>query len=182
MQYCSKSTVFLQVCALLAAFALMPASSAAKKDETRIAVVNVQRAILMTEKAKQKLEELQKQPDFKNNLESIDSMKIEYEAMVEKYKKDRAVMSEEKREEEERRILDKQQDMKYIASKLQQLEKDYIASVTQESGDSLQAVLQKIVEEEKIGLLLRRDAPAIMHADSSYDITELVVERLNAIR
>lgn len=181
MQYRSKTTVFLQVCALLVAVALTPINALAS-DESRIAVVNVQRAILMTEKAKQKLDELQKQPDFKNNLESIDSMKIEYEAMVEKYKKDRAVMSEEKREEEERRIVDKQQDMKYIASKLQQIEKDYIASVTQEFGDSLQAVLQKIVEEEKIGLLLRRDAPAIMHADSSYDITELVVERLNAIR
>jgi len=181
MQQSRKTTVFLQVCALLATIVLAPLNAVAS-EESRIAVVNVQRAILMTEKAKQKLDELQKQPDFKSNLESIESMKVELESMVEKYKKDRAVMSEEKREEEERRILDKQQDMKYIASKLQQLEKDYVASVTQEFGDGLQAALQKIVEKENIGLLLRRDAPAVMHADSSYDITELVVERLNAIR
>jgi len=157
-------------------------SAAIAKEESRIAVIDVQGAILMTEKAKQKLEELQSQSDFKTNFESIESLKSEYEAMVEKYKKDRAVMSAEKREEEERRILDKQQDMKYIASKLQQLQKEAGESIMREFSGSLQEVLQKVVEENNIGLLLRADTPAVMHVGNAYDITELVVERLNAVR
>ncbi len=161
---------------------LVQSVPASAEDKGRIAVVDIQRAILLTEKARAKLEDLKKQADFKANLESIESLQKEYETMVEKYTKDRAVMSAEKREEEERRILDKQQDMKYVASKLQQAEKEYVQSVVQEFGGSTEEVLKNIVKEQNIGLLLRSDGRAVLHADESYDITEQVVERLNAIR
>lgn len=181
MMYQFRNSIKAFQTALLVVVALC-SSAGVLAEESRIAVIDVQGAILMTEKAKQKLEELQKQPDFKNNLESIESLKTEYEGMVEKYTKDRAVMSAEKRAEQERQILDKQQDIKYIASKLQQLEKEYVESVMQEFGGGVQEVLAKIVEEKDIGLLLRKDSRAVMHAGGSYDITGLVVERLNAIR
>ena len=176
-----KIVIACQAVVVLMALTLVSVAGAAE-DDSRIAVVDIQRAILLTEKAKQKLEELKNQADFKANFERIESLKTEYETMVEKYTKDRAVMSAEKREEEERRILDKQQDMKYVASKLQQAEKEYVQSVMQDFGSSTEKVLQNIVKEQNIGLLLRSDSRAVMHADISYDITEQVVERLNAIR
>lgn len=154
----------------------------AQGDASKIAVVDVQRAVLQTEKAQTKLKELEQQPDYKTNFENFKALEAEYKKMIENYEKERAVMSAEKRDEEERRILDKQQDIKYIASKLQQTQKEYVEQIMQEQGAGIQTVLQNLVGEQGIGLLLRSEARAILHADESYDISDQLTERLNAIK
>jgi len=152
------------------------------EEALKIAVVDIQRAVLQTEKAKAQLESLKEQKDFKENLESIEALEKEYKSAVEKYQKDRAIMSAEKREEEERRILDKQQDIKYIANKLQQAQKAWGDKVMQELGPDMQKVLQALIKEQNIGLLLRADAPAVISAGGAFDISATVTERLNAIK
>ena len=103
--------------------------------------------------------------------------------MVETYQKDRAVMSAEKRGDEEKRIIDKQKDLQYIAGKLQQAQQDLIERAMDEQAEAVKRVLQNLVEEQSIGMLLRADAGGIvMHADRSYDISAQVTERLNQIK
>lgn len=161
---------------------LLNVATAVADEAGKIAVIDVQRAVLQTEKAKVKLEELKQQADFKANLESIGELEKEYKAMVESYQKERAVMSAEKREEEERRIIDKQQDMKYVAGKIQQSQKEWGDKVLRELGTDMQTVIEGLIKEQKIGLLLRADSGVIVHAGASFDISDQVTERLNAIK
>ncbi len=149
---------------------------------SKISVVDIRRAVLQTEKAQARLEELKNQADFKANIESIEGLEKEYKALLEAYKKDRAVMSAEKKLEEEKLIIDKRKDLEYINTKLQQAQKEWAAEVMENLGQSLSTVLENLVKEQNIGLLLRMDSGAVMVADDSYDISAQVTERLNQIR
>ena len=161
---------------------VMPLASQADNGDSKIAVVDIKRAVLQTVQAQKKLDQLKKQADFKGNMKEIEGLEKEYKKMLERYQKDRAVMSAEKREKEERSILEKQQDIKYVASKLQQTQKEFLDGLLQERAADTQQVLEGLVKEQNIGLLLRADAVAVMHADASYDISDQVTERLNAIK
>lgn len=149
---------------------------------SKIAVVDVRIAVLQTELAQAQLAELKKQDDFKNNLASIEGLETELKAMVETYQKDRAVMSAQKREEEEKRIVEKQKDRNYVATKLQQAQKEWAERSMEEQAQNLTRVLQNLVEEQGIGMLMRADTGVVLHADSSYDISAQVTERLNQIK
>lgn len=157
-------------------------SEDAPAASSKIAVVDVRIAVLQTELAQSQFADLKKQDDFKNNMESIESLEVELKAMVETYQKDRAVMSAQKREEEEKRIVEKQKDRNYIASKLQQAQKDWAEQSMEAQAQNLTRVLQNLVEEQGIGMLIRADTGVVLHADSSFDISAQVTERLNQIK
>ena len=157
-------------------------SEDAPAASSKIAVVDVRIAVLQTELAQSQFAELKKQDDFKNNMESIESLEVELKAMVETYQKDRAVMSAQKREEEEKRIVEKQKDRNYIASKLQQAQKDWAEQSMESQAQNLTRVLQNLVDEQGIGMLIRADTGVVLHADSSFDISAQVTERLNQIK
>ena len=90
----------------------MPQVSGETKD-SGIAVVNLQLAVLQTEVAQKRLKELEEESDFKN-IEEAESLEIELKELIETYQKERAVMSAQKRAEEEKRFREKQQDLNYI--------------------------------------------------------------------
>lgn len=148
----------------------------------KIAVVDVRIAVLQTEKAQAQFAELKKQDDFKNNMDTIKTLEEELKKMVEAYQKDRAVMSASKREDEEKRIVEKQKDRNYIAGKLQQAQKEWAERSMEEQSQNLQRVLQNLVTEQAIGMLIRADTGVVLHADDSYNISAQVTERLNQIK
>ncbi len=169
---------------LTISFTLILFSVIAIADQsTKIAVVDLQRAVFQTDSAKKKLETLKQEEDMKQNIEEAEKLEAEYKKMVEAYQKNLATMSEEKRAEEERRLLEKQNDMKYLGSKLQQASKELSEDIFKEFSSIAQKVLVDIVKEKNIGLLLRTDvAPVVLHADDYYDITNQVTEKLNAVK
>ena len=151
-------------------------------EADKIAVVDVQLAVLQTEVAQAQLSELKEQDDFKKNLQEVSDIEAELKAMVESYQKDRAVMSAQKRAEEEKRILQRQKDGNYIATKLQQSRKEWAEMAMEAQAKNLTLVLQNLVEEQGIGLLLRADGGVVLHAGPRYDISLQVTERLNQIK
>ena len=173
---------FAQVVACIALLLMSSSLTAEEAVTSKIAVVDVRIAVLQTELAQSQFADLKKQDDFKSNMESIESLEAELKAMVETYQKDRAVMSAQKREEEEKRIVEKQKDRNYIASKLQQAQKEWAERAMENQAQNLTRVLQNLVEEQGIGMLIRADTGVVLHADSSYDISAQVTERLNQIK
>lgn len=167
---------------LLAALIVAPLSAQAQEKASKIAVVDVRIAVLQTEKAQAQFEELKKQSDFKKNLDDVEKIEADLKSMVEAYQKDRAVMSAEKRADEEKRIIEKQKDRNYIASKLQDAQKQWAERAMDEQAQGLTRVLKNLVEEQGIGMLIRADTGVVLHADDSYDISAQVTERLNQIK
>lgn len=161
---------------LVAVLALLMASCVFA--DGKIAVVDPQRAILDTDIAKQKLQALRQDPDYVENKKQLEQIQKEGQALVQKLKKDGSVMSDDQRTELEHRIQEKQSDLKHVASKLQAAEQDLARELIGQMRDQTRTIIAGLIKSEGIGLLL--DAQAAIHADTSYDITAQVTEKLNA--
>ena len=148
-------------------------------DQGKIAVVDVQGAILATDVAQKRLAEVRGQDDYKADKAEYDRLKSEFEELVKKYQKDAAVMSPEQQEAARTKLSSKQADLEHVTGKLQQTEQAAGQALLQEMAPKVQEVLRDIITQDEIGLLLQRNA--IIHAEAGYSITAKVTDKLNQL-
>jgi outer membrane protein len=147
--------------------------------EGKIAVVDVQGAILQTDVAQKRIGEIRNQDEFKKNKAEYDRLKAEGEALLKKFQKDAAVMSQEQKVEAQNKLGSMQDDLDHVTGKLQQTEQAAGQALLQEMAPKVQEVLREIIEKDGIGLLLQRNA--VIHAEPSYSITAQVTDKLNQL-
>lgn len=146
----------------------------------KIAVLDIQSAILNTDVAQERLKALRNEPDFKDNRKDLESLKKEHDKMVEKLKKDLAVLSAEQKQAKSQRISEKRADIEHVARKLQAAEQQLVQEVVQELAPKMQEVVGELIKNEQIGLLL--DRKATLHVDNAFNITAKVTDKLNKAR
>lgn len=160
---------------LLAATALtLPALGWA---QGKIAVVDLQEAILQSDAAQQALEQVRSQPDYSEDKQEFDSIQGELESLVQEFQKDAAVMSQEQQMAARKRLASKQADLEHVTGKLQQAEQQAGQAILRQMSGEVQEILRDLIQSEGIGLLLQRQA--VIHADPGYSITSKVTDRLN---
>lgn len=164
-----KGKIFI-ILALLAA----PLSVLA---QGKIAVVNLEEAILQTDEAQERLEGLQKQGDYAADKNEFDRIKNEREDLIAELQKDIAVMSAEQQQGARKKLANKEADLQHLAGKLQKAEREIGAALLQEMTPKVQVVLRDLIQTEGIGLLLQRSA--VIHADAGFSITAKVTDKLN---
>jgi outer membrane protein len=147
--------------------------------EGKIAVVDVQGAILQTDIAQKRLAEVRDKAEYKKNKAEFDRLKSEGEALLKTAQKDAAVMSEEQKKAAQKKLGSMQEDLDHVVGKLQQAEQAAGQALLQEMAPKVQEVLRDIIKQEGIGLLLTRNA--VVHAEESYSITAKVTEKLNQL-
>lgn len=145
--------------------------------EGKIAVLDAQQAILNTDEAQKKLKEFREQPSIAENVKEIEKLQKEFKAAVEDFQKNSAVMSAAQKEEERKKITEKQSDIEHVARKLKASEQEMGQMLLQEFSPKLNEAVSAIIKSEGIGLLLNRQA--VMHLDSSFSITAKVTDKLN---
>lgn len=143
----------------------------------KIAVVDVQAAILQTDIAQKRIAEVRGQEEYKKNKAEYDRLQTEGEALLKQYQKDAAVMSQEQKAAAEKKLNSMQEDLDHVTSKLQQAEQTAGQALLQELAPKVQEVLREIIEQDGIGLLLQRNS--VIHAEASYKITDKVTDKLN---
>jgi outer membrane protein len=143
----------------------------------RIAVVNLEEAILQTDEAQQRLNDMRDDPDFKADKAELDRLQAEREALIKDVQNNMAVMSAEEQQAARKRLANKNADLEHVLRKLQQAEQELGQRLLQEMTPKVQAVLRGLIESEGIGLLLQRTA--VIHADNGYSITAKVTDKLN---
>ena len=143
----------------------------------KIAVVNLQEAILQTDLAQKRLAEVRGQEDYKADKAEFDRLKKEFEELATKFQKDAAVMSQEQQLAARKKLASKQADLEHVTGKLQQAEQLAGQSLLQEMSPKVQQVLRELITSEGIGLLLQQQA--VIHADAGYSITAKVTDKLN---
>lgn len=143
----------------------------------RIAVFDLEAAVLNTDVAKQRLNALRNQKEFKNNVADLEQVRKDYEKLVEQFQKDLEILSAEQRQLAKNKIDTKRADGEHLARKIEAAQQQEVQTIMGEVGPKLQKLLPEIIKEENIGLLL--PAKAVMHADASYNITAKVADKLN---
>ena len=145
----------------------------------RIAVVNLEQAILQTDVAQQRLEEFETNEDFASDKSQFDALRAELDQLVKDFQRDQAAMSEEDQVAARQKMASKQADLEYVAKKLQTLQTQNAQRVMQALAPQAQEVLREIIETDQIGLLLQQQS--VIHADLGYNITAKVSDKMNQL-
>ena len=145
----------------------------------KIAVVNLQQAILQSDRAQQELEAVRSQEDYRSDKKEFDQLKKELDELVQDFQKDAAVMSQEQQLAARKKLASKQSDLEHVAGKLQSAEQETGQALLQQMSPMVQEVLRGLIQTEGIGLLLQRES--VIHADPGYSITAKVTDKLNQL-
>ena len=143
----------------------------------KIAVVNLQEAILQTDLAQKRLAAVRDEADYKADKAEYDRLKGEFDELVRKLQKDMAVMSQDQQIAARKKLAGKQADLEHVTGKLQKAEQAAGQGLLQEMSPKVQEVLRELIATEGIGLLLQRSS--VIHADAGYSITAKVTDKLN---
>jgi outer membrane protein len=166
---------FLKVAVTCAVLALPSVAWA----QGKIAVVNVQEAILQTDLAQKRLAAVRDQDDYKSDKAGYDKLKDEFDQLVRKLQTDMAVMSQEQQKAARQKLATKQGDLEHVTKKLQAAEQSAGQAILQEMSPKVQGVLRDLIATEGIGLLLQNNS--VIHADAGYSITAKVTDKLNQL-
>lgn len=154
----------------------MPMVTAA---QGKIAVVNLEEAILQTDYAQERLAQFEANEDFTADKNEFEGLRKELDGLLEAFQRDQAAMSEDQKVAARQKMQSKNSDIEYVAKKLQAMQQQNAQRVFQELAPKAREVLRDIIATEQIGLLLGQQM--VIHADLSYSITAKVTDKLNQL-
>ena len=163
----------------LLAAALLVTLPAIASAQGRIAVVDLQEAMLQTDYAQQRLSDFEKSEGFDSDKQEFEGLKKELDGLVKDFQRDSAAMSEDQQIAARQKLASKQSDIEYVAKKLQSMQQQNAERVLQELAPKAREVLRDIIATDQIGLLLQQQT--VIHADLSYSITAKVTDKLNQL-
>lgn len=139
----------------------------------KIAVFDVQEAILNTSAAKAEMKAFEGRSDISRMISDAERLKKEMTAL-----RDQLDKGGSKAEDAKKSMDFKQADFELIVRKLNAERQAAGKKLMDDIGPRLEGIVKDIVDEEGIGLLL--DKKAAIHADAAFDITAKVTDKLNA--
>lgn len=145
--------------------------------EGKIAVVNLQEAIMQTDEAQGRLNGLLAQADFATDKAEFDRLKKEHEDVIKQLQNDIAVMSVEQQQAARKKLATKQADIEHVGRKLNTAQQELGQTLLQEMSPKVNAVLRDLIKSEGIGLLLQHNV--VIHSDTSFNVTAKVTDKLN---
>ena len=169
-----KQVVFL-MCLLGLTFQAFAQAKAQKK----VAIINIEQAILTTDMAKGEIKKLEADPEFKKNMDSIKKIQEEGQKLTEQYKKDGSLMSPKEIQALEAKIKAKQGDLEHIGKKVQEARATLMRGLMVQMNEEVTKQVKALIDAENIGLLLPANPQFIIHADPSFDITPKLTQNLN---
>ncbi|QKX18726.1 MULTISPECIES: OmpH family outer membrane protein [Microbulbifer] len=168
---------FVKASAILLAGLLFTGAAVA---QTKVAVVNIQAAIMSTEKASSKINALKTSSEYSQLQNSAESIRSEVQKMAEDAQKNGVTWSEEKKAEHQRKMNFKRSDFETAVKKLRAMEGQAVQDLQKDQLPKAKAVLEELIKERKLDLVL--DATAAVYAGTNANLTEELVKRLNAAK
>jgi outer membrane protein len=167
----------VKVIVLMGSMLAASLAAAQTSGQGKIAVFDMQTAIMRTDVAQKRVKALEAQPDFDNGKKSLEKLRKEYDEMLKQLQKDLAVLSPEQKEAQGKKLESKRSDIEHTGRKLQAAQQEVLQKVMQELDPKFKKVMDDLIKSEHISLLL--DARSTLYFDSAFDITGKVTEQLN---
>ena len=152
-------------------------SMGATAEAAKIVVADQLEALMNTQKAKKMIKVLQQElePDEKQ----LSELKSSIRSLVDKMKKDSAVMSESQKRKMEKELEDKRVDHRYLAQKLQKRLQDAQEEILKELGPAFKEAAEAVVKNGGYDLVLQKQA--VIHAADAIDITAEMTKKFDAM-
>mgnify|MGYP003856668023 FL=1 len=152
--------------------------SALTSADTKIGLIDMRTALFSSEAAKKFTDNMvsqYKQQDLEVRAVGEDGQKLE-----QRLKNDAAIMSDGERNKMASDLEAKIQEYKYLKGKLDKALAAKRQEFLAESKPKLDKVINALVEDEKLDLLLPREA--VLFATEKMDYTAKVIEKLNTLK
>lgn len=160
----------------VAALLMFPFPAAAA-DIAKIGVVDVQKILLTSSVGKLAKASMNKKArEMEANL---NAQKEEIDKLKEELEREALVMSQEKREEREREIRIKINDIKSLKNRYEEELKAIEGKVVRRIQKDVDVIVQEMGKSE--GYLLIISNPVVMYAPAAIDLTDELIERYNKV-
>jgi outer membrane protein len=150
-------------------------ASSAMAAGSKIAVVDMERALFQSEGAKASFKQVEDQ--FGDDLGKIKQLEKDMLASKEKLDKDGAIMSDDEQRKVRNEIKEQQSEFKFFAGKLQQAEQQWRQQFFRANLSRLQDILKALIEAEKVDIVL--NGQAVIHVVPDLDLTKKLLNKLN---
>jgi outer membrane protein len=172
------STRFLAL-ALLATASFGPfAKAQAQAQSTKIAVVDMQRALNETEDGRKAKAQLKKV--FEERQKTLDKQQNDLKTMKESLEKQRDVLSREvlakKFEEYQKAFSELQTTYMEFQRELQSKE----GELTKEIIERMQRIMRRVGQTDGYSLIVERSEGGVVYVPINYDLTDVLIQRYNA--
>jgi outer membrane protein len=162
------------VVATLFAGALSPEIAAAQK----IGVVDMQRALMETEDGRKAKDQLKKL--FEQRQKTLDKQQNELKSLKDSLEKQRDVLSREV-------LAKKLEEYQKAFAELQSTYMDFQRELAAKEGEMtkpilerFQRIVRRVGQAEGYALILERGEAGVVYVPSTYDLTDLLIQRYNA--
>lgn len=160
---------------LSAALLGMIVVAGAQAADTKIAIVDMERALFQSEGAKNSFKQVEEQ--FGDDLVKIKNLEKGIKDDQQKLQKDGAIMSDDEQRKIRNNIKENQSEFQFYAGKLQQAETQWRQQFFRANLPRIQEILKKLIEEEKVDMVL--NGQAVIHVTPELDLTKKLLIKLN---
>ena len=144
---------------------------------TNVVVFDAQQAIMQTNSARQRMEELQKKPEYAKLVAEAEGLKADLASLSKDAESKGLTWSPEQQAEHRKNVEFVQADFKLVVQKIQKEQDDLVKSLLAEGQKMIPEALEKIVKAEAIDIVLQKQAA--IWSNPSVDITAKVIAELN---
>tara|TARA_B100002019_G_scaffold289227_1_gene304399 strand:- start:1008 stop:1532 length:525 start_codon:yes stop_codon:yes gene_type:complete len=140
-------------------------------------VLNAERAMLSTQYAKDTFQKLEEDADFIADRERLELLQAEGQELVESFQQDQETMSDEQIVAMQKKVQDKQNEIQFLANKLQTKAQEAQQSVINDLSADFQRILGELINAKGMDMVL--SPQALFYADPDLDITDEVTALLD---
>ncbi len=169
-----KGNVVLVIIAVMVCMMAAPCLAA---DVAKIGIVNIQKILLTSAAGKIAKAEINKKARAMES--QLNEKKSEIQKLQETLERESLVMSKEKRDEKEREIRIRVNDIKSLKNKFEKDLKVLESRVVQKIQKEFEAIAQEMGKEQ--GYLLIITNPVVIYAPNSIDITDELIQKYDAV-
>lgn len=165
----------MNILKVIATATILMASSVALAG--KIVVFDAQTAILQTNKAKARMDSLQKKSEYASLVAQAEGFKAELESLSKTAESKGLTWSQEQLAEHRKTVQSVQQDFQFVVQKIQKENDDLVKGLLAEGQKDIPMVLEQLVKSDDIEIILRKEAAYF--ALPTVDITAKVIAELN---
>lgn len=147
-------------------------------EQTKVAVINLEKAILTTQFAQQQQKSVTDSSEYKSLVEKFQLLQADLQALEKEASSKGMTWSNEQRAEHANKVKYKSSDYQLARKKIESQRKNAIDAIKKQFEPSIKGVVEEIIKNEGISLLL--NAKAVHFAVPDLDITGQVTAALDA--
>jgi outer membrane protein len=173
------SVIFIFIVTISSSVALS-ADNAVAGGRGKTVVLDIQRAIMMTEMAREKMKALENQKEYSEIHKKAELLRQQLTKKQEELQKEGPAWSADKRNNHLQNMDFMRKDFELVAQKLQAEQQGLMRDLMKSAEPKIKQALDQIIKEQNITIVLEKGAT--IFSSPSTDITDLLVQKLNSIK